>query len=104
MVLCDCIFVFQESFVSVVCDWLMCAVTDLCVDYNVNCDNVSQVPLLYVLLCIVTEENTTKLVMCRVLIVIMLVRCCSIVYCDRNESDRVGDVYCVNCDNISEVL
>ena len=28
---------------------------------------------------------------------------CNIVYCDRSECDRVGDVYCVNCDNFSEV-
>ena len=29
---------------------------------------------------------------------------CNIVYCDQSESDRVGDVYCVNYDNVSEVL
>ena len=49
VVLCDCIFVFQVSFVSVVCDRLMCAATDLyvcdlCVDYNVNGVSVSELP------------------------------------------------------------
>ena len=29
---------------------------------------------------------------------------CIIVCCDRSESDRVGEVYCVNCDKVSEVL
>ena len=29
VVLLDCVFVFQVSFVNVVCDRLMCAVTDL---------------------------------------------------------------------------
>ena len=46
VVLCDCIFVFHVPFVCVVCDWSMCAATDLsvlCV-YNVNCDTVSKVP------------------------------------------------------------
>ena len=29
---------------------------------------------------------------------------CNIVHCDRSECDRVGGAYCVNCDNVSEVL
>ena len=55
----------------------MCAATDLCVVLRVNYDNVRKV--LYVTVC-------------------------NIVYCDRSECDQIGDVYCVNCDNFSEVL
>ena len=55
----------------------MHAATDWCVVLRVNCDYVRKV--LYVTVC-------------------------NIVYCDRSECDRVGNVYCVNCDNVSEVL
>jgi len=46
--------------------------------------------------------HAAELVMCTVLIV---TRCKSnIVYSDQSKWDRVGDVHCVNCDNVSKVL
>ena len=72
----DCIFVFQVLFVSVVCDWLMCAATDLCMTYVLFTMLIVLMPAQYRTLCIMTGKKC----------------------------DRVGDVYCVNCDNVIEVL
>ena len=109
VVLCDCIIAFQVSFVSVVCDRLMCAATEL----YVTCVLITMLIVLMsakyrnrMYYCVLRpEKNATDLVMCTVLIVIMSVRCCNILYCDRSECNRVMVVYCVNnCDNVSKVL
>ena len=76
VVQCDYIFVLHVSFVRVVCDQLLCAVTDLCG------------------ICVLIT----------MLIVILSAKYCIIVYRNRSECDQVGDMYCANCDNVSEVL
>ena len=65
----------------------------------------------HVSLCIATEVNATELVMCTYYVrncdnvsVRDAVTVFNIVYFARSESDRDGDVYCVNCDNVSKVL
>ena len=77
------VVLYDSICVSSVSCQLMCAATDLCV------------------ICVWTT----------MLIVIMSAKyrnctyvSCIIAYCDRSKCDRVGDVYCVNCDNVSEVL
>ena len=71
MVLCDCVFVFQVSFVSVVYDQLMCAASDLCVICVWTTMLIVMMSSKYrnrmhVSLCIATEVNATVLVMCTV--------------------------------------
>ena len=60
----------------------------------VNCDNVSEVLLT---LCIATEVNVTVLVMCTVLIVIMLVRCCNSTYVTLCVATEVNATELVMC-------
>ena len=65
VVLCDCIFVLQMSFanvcslrpVKVCCDRFVC---DLCVDYNVNCVNVSKVLQLYGSTTYITSKEVSQ--------------------------------------------
>ena len=75
VVLCDCIFVFHVSFVSVVCDRFMCAVTCVLTTMLIVLMSVKYHNCMYH--CALRSKKAMKLVMCTVLLVIMSVRCCN---------------------------
>ena len=88
---------FQVLLVNVVCDWLIFAMTNLCIICCVNCDNVSRVLLPYVTLCIVTNDQVGDVyrVNCDNVTKVLLLYVILHNYSDQSLCKQVGRVYCV---------